>query len=65
MNQPECYGIRIINSINDKGERDIIIIGVDDELNNITKLPNGKQALFSGGGKPPCPPLPPGQTTCP
>ncbi len=63
LDQPGCYGIRIFNSVNDKGERDIIIVGTDDKLNNITKLPNGDLGII-GALPGPCPPPPPGCKDC-
>jgi hypothetical protein len=37
LNQPGCYGIYLINIINDEGERDILIEGSDEDQHNINQ----------------------------
>ena len=64
LNQPECYGIYLINIINDKGERDILIAGSNKDQHSIIKLSNGEYALVGGGGTP-CPPPTDNDQRCP
>lgn len=65
LNQPGCMGIRIYYAIDDKGQKQLILVGADEKGNNMwpSKSPKAKgKKLMDGGGNittdqsSPCPP---------
>jgi hypothetical protein len=66
LRQPDCVGIRIYYALDDKNQKQLILVGADEKGNNMwpSNKPKGKMKLLSGGGgnvagdnSMPCPPF--------